>query len=160
MLMAFATPKVALAPLIIIWFGIGLLPKVILSASLVFFPVYFNTLVGIAATKSELVSALRLMGASGLGIFRRVVLPNAIPYILVAMRITLPAALIGAIIGEFISSNRGIGYLIASASSRYDTAAVLAGIGSLVAFVLVLNSGVTALERWLLRWRPATPVGV
>ena len=94
------------------------------------------------------------MGASRFTIFRKAVLPSAVLYILIAMRITLPAALIGAIIGEFISSNRGIGYLIAEASSSYDTAEVLAGIFSLVAFVLVLNAGVTMLERKLLRWRP------
>ncbi len=133
------------------------MPKVILAAALVFFAIYFNTLVGIAATSTELVSALRLMGASRFTIFRKAVLPNAVPYILIAMRITLPAALIGAIIGEFISSNRGIGDPIAEASSSYDTAQALAGIFSLVAFVLVLNAGVTMLERKLLRCvRPST----
>jgi NitT/TauT family transport system permease protein len=154
MLMAFSTPKVALAPLIIIWFGIGLLPKVILAASLVFFVVYFNTLVGISATDVRQVSMMRLMSASRMAIFRKVILPNSVPYIVTAMRITLPAALIGAIIGEFISSNRGIGYLIAAASSRYDTAQVFAGIVSLLVFVLILNAGVSLLERRLLSWRP------
>jgi NitT/TauT family transport system permease protein len=154
-LMAFATPKVALAPLIIIWFGIGLLPKVILAAALVFFVVYFNTLAGIAAANREMMALLRLMSASPAAVFAKVVLPGAVPYIVTAMRITLPAALIGAIIGEFMSSSRGIGYLIAAASSRYDTAQVFAGIFSLVAFVLLLNSGVNLLERRLLRWRPA-----
>jgi NitT/TauT family transport system permease protein len=160
MLMAFATPKVALAPLIIIWFGIGLLPKVILAAALVFFVVYFNTLVGIAAASANMVTVLRLMSASRAAVFRKVVLPGAVPYIVTAMRITLPAALIGAIIGEFMSSSRGIGYLIAAASSRYDTAEVFAGIGSLVAFVLLLNAGVSALERNLLRWRPSVRQGL
>jgi NitT/TauT family transport system permease protein len=160
MLMAFATPKVALAPLIIIWFGIGLLPKVILAAALVFFVVYFNTLVGIASANANMVTVLRLMSASRAAVFWKVVLPGAVPYIVTAMRITLPAALIGAIIGEFVSSSRGIGYMIAAASSRYDTAEVFAGIASLVAFVLLLNGGVTALERNLLRWRPADRQGL
>jgi sulfonate transport system permease protein len=154
-LMAFATPKVALAPLIIIWFGIGLLPKVILAAALVFFVIYFNTLAGIGAANRDMMALLRLMSASPAAVFAKVVLPGAVPYIVTAMRITLPAALIGAIIGEFMSSSRGIGYLIAAASSRYDTAQVFAGIFSLVAFVLLLNSGVNLLERRLLRWRPA-----
>jgi NitT/TauT family transport system permease protein len=155
MMMAFATPKVALAPLIVIWFGIGLFPKIILAASLVFFVIYFNALVGISSSPPSTVAVLRLMNASRMTVFRKVVLPCATPYIVTAMRITLPAALIGAIIGEFISSSRGIGYLIAAASSRYDTAQVFAGIGSLVGFVLLLNAGVTALEHYLLRWRPA-----
>ena len=155
MLAAFATPKIALAPLVIIWFGIGLLPKVLLAAGLVFFIVYFNTLIGIAETPAGMVSVLRVMGASRLASFRKVVLPRALPSIFIAMRITLPAALIGAIIGEFVSSNRGIGYLIAAASSRYNTAEVFAGILSLLVFVLAMNVGVSLAERRFLAWRPA-----
>jgi NitT/TauT family transport system permease protein len=159
MLAAYATPKIALAPLIIIWFGIGLLPKIVLAASLVFFIVYFNTLSGVAAVSPGMLATARVMGASGLGLFLKVTLPSAAPYVFVAARITLPAALIGAIIGEFMSSNRGIGYLIAAASSRYDTAEVFAGIFSLLIFVLLLNAGVSAAERHWLRWRPAAGGG-
>jgi NitT/TauT family transport system permease protein len=85
---------------------------------------------------------------------RKLVLPSAAPYIFAAMRITLPGALIGAIIGEFISSNRGIGFLISAASSRYDTARVFAGVLSLLIFVLCMNALVARLERHVLRWRP------
>jgi NitT/TauT family transport system permease protein len=154
MLAAYATPKIALAPLIIIWLGIGLPPKIILAASLVLFVVYFNTLSGIAAVSPGMLATARVMSASGLALFAKITLPSAAPYIFVAARITLPAALIGAIIGEFMSSNRGIGYLIAAASSRYDTAEVFAGILSLLIFVLLLNGALSALERHALRWRP------
>jgi NitT/TauT family transport system permease protein len=157
MLAAYATPKIALAPLIIIWLGIGLTPKIVLAASLVFFIVYFNTLSGIAAVSPGMLATVRVMSASGIWLFAKITLPSAAPYVFVAARITLPAALIGAIIGEFMSSNRGIGYLIAAASSRYDTAQVFAGILSLLAFVLLLNGAVSALERYALRWRPAAP---
>jgi NitT/TauT family transport system permease protein len=157
MLSVYATPKVALAPLIILWFGIDLLPKVILAASLVYFIVYFNTLAGIAAVNPQVIAAVRVMGAGRVALFLKVVLPSAVPYIFTAMRITLPAALIGAIIGEFLSSNRGVGYLIAAASSRYDTAQVFAGILALLIFVLLLNAVVSVIERRALRWQPVGP---
>jgi NitT/TauT family transport system permease protein len=154
MLGIFAIPKVALAPLVIVWFGIHLLPKVILSASLVLFIVYFSTLAGFAAVNRDLVSSMRVMGASRSAMFFKLVFPSAAPYVFAAMRITLPGALIGAIIGEFVSSNRGIGFLIAHASSRYDTAQVFAGILSLLIFVLILNALVSRLETYVARWQP------
>jgi NitT/TauT family transport system permease protein len=154
MLGIFAIPKVALAPLVIVWFGIHLLPKVILSASLVLFIVYFSTLAGFSAVSRDLVSSMRVMGASRAAMFFKLIFPSAALYIFAAMRITLPGALIGAIIGEFVSSNRGIGFLIAYASSRYDTAQVFAGIFSLLIFVLVLNAIVSRMEKYVARWRP------
>lgn len=156
MLGVFAIPKVALAPLVIVWFGIHLLPKVILSASLVLFIVYFSTLAGFAAVNRDLVASLRVMGASRAFLFFRLTLPSAAPYIFSAMQITLPGALIGAIIGEFVSSNRGVGFLIAHASSRYDTAQVFAGIFSLLIFVLIANAILARVERYVARWRPDT----
>jgi NitT/TauT family transport system permease protein len=150
----FAVPKVALAPLIIVWFGIFLLPKIVLSALLVVFIVYFNTVAGIASIGPGILATVRVMGASRIALFTKLILPNAAPYIFTAMRITAPGALIGAIIVEFVSSNRGIGFLIAAASSRYDTARVFAGIGSLLIFVLLLNTAVSRLERHVARWRP------
>ena len=154
MLGVFAIPKVALAPLIIVWFGIHLLPKVILAASLVLFIVYFSTLAGFAAVSRDLISSVRVMGASRTALFVKLIVPSAAPYIFAAMRITLPGALIGAIIGEFVSSNRGVGFLIAYASSRYDTAQVFAGILSLLIFVLILNMIVSRVEKYIARWRP------
>lgn len=154
MLGIFAIPKVALAPLVIVWFGIHLLPKVILSASLVLFIVYFSTLAGFAAVNRDLVSSMRVMGASRSAMFFKLIFPSSAPYIFAAMRITLPGALIGAIIGEFVSSNRGIGYLISHASSRYDTAQVFAGILSLLIFVLIMNALVSRLEQYVARWQP------
>lgn len=154
MLGVFAIPKVALAPLVIVWFGIHLLPKVILSASLVLFIVYFSTLAGFNAVNRDLVSSMRVMGASRSALFFKLVFPSAALFIFAAMRITLPGALIGAIIGEFVSSNRGVGFLIAYASSRYDTAQVFAGILSLLIFVLVANAVVSRLEGYVARWQP------
>ena len=155
-ILAYATPKIALAPLMIIWFGIGILPKVILAATFVFFVVFLSTLAGIATVPPQLVSVVRVMGAAPSAVFRKVVLPSALPFILTALRLTIPAALIGAVIGEFISSNRGVGYLINAASSRYATAEVFAGIGSLLVVVLCMNAGLSLLERSWSRC-PRTP---
>lgn len=153
-LLAWATPKIALAPLVIIWFGIGVFPKVVLAATFVFFVVFLSTLAGLATVSPDLVSVVRVMGASPLTVFRKVAVPSAMPFIVTALRITIPAALIGAIVGEFISSNRGIGYLINAASSRYNTAEVFAGILSLLVLVLLMNAAVSAFERAWLRWAP------
>jgi len=153
-LLAYATPKIALAPLMIIWFGIGIAPKVLLAAAFVFFVVFLSTLAGIGTVSAELVSVVRVMGATPLAVFGKVVLPSASPFIVTALRITIPAALIGAIIGEFISANRGVGYLINAASSRYATAEVFAGILSLLILVLLMNAALSAVERRWLRWAP------
>ena len=118
------------------------------------FIVYFSTLAGFAAVSRDLIASVRVMGASRTSLFLKLILPSAAPYIFSAMRITLPGALIGAIIGEFVSSNRGVGFLIAYASSRYDTAQVFAAILSLLVFVLTLNTVVSRLERYVARWRP------
>ena len=158
MLGLFAVPKVALAPLIIVWLGIYLTPKIVLSASLVVFIVYFNTVAGILSVNPQMQEVVRVMGASRLSILTKLTLPSAAPYIFTAMRITAPGALIGAIIGEFLSSNRGIGFFIAAASSRYDTARVFAGIFSLLIFVLLLNTAISRLERHIERWRPREAV--
>ena len=158
-LLAYATPKIALAPLMIIWFGIGILPKVILAATFVFFVVFLSTLAGIATVPPQLVSVVRVMGAAPPAVFRKVVLPSALPFILTSLRLTIPAALIGAVIGEFISSNRGVGYLINAASSRYATAEVFAGIGSLLVVVLCMNAGLSLLERSWSRWAPRDGLG-
>jgi NitT/TauT family transport system permease protein len=154
MLGLFAVPKVALAPIVIVWLGIYIAPKIALSASLVLFIVYFNTVAGIASVDPRMREVLRVMGASRFGILNKLTLPHAAPYIFTAMRITAPGALIGAIIGEFLSANCGIGYFIAAASSRYDTARVFAGILALLIFVLLLNALVSRLEARFTRWQP------
>lgn len=154
MLGLFAVPKVSLAPVVIVWLGIYLAPKIALSASLVTFIVYFNTIAGIASVNPSVQGMVRVMGASRLDLLTKLILPHAAPYIFTAMRITAPGALIGAIIGEFLSANRGIGFFIAAASSRYDTARVFAGIISLLVFVLLLNAAIALLEQRVARWRP------
>ena len=150
----YAVPKIAIAPLIIMWFGLGVLPKVLLAGLFVFFVVFLNTIVGIQGVSRQLLGVAAVMGAPSWRRIIAIVLPSAAPYILVALRLTIPAAMIGAVVGEFISSNRGLGYLINAASSRYDTASVFAGILSLLLVVVGMNIAVGMLERRLMRWRP------
>jgi NitT/TauT family transport system permease protein len=152
-LIAYSVPAVALGPVFILWFGIGLTPKIVLAAYFVFFVVFINTAEGIRRAPQGLLDVTRMMGASRWATMRSVLLPSSLPYILAALRITLPAAMIGAVVGEFIAANRGIGYLTRAAAGRYQTAGVIAGTIVLAAIVLLLSVALRPLS-WALRWRP------
>ena len=119
-LAVYSVPKVALAPLFIIWFGIGIWMKIVLAAVTVLFIVFFNTLAGVRNVDRDLTDAVWLMGAKPRDILMKVLVPSAMGWALTGVRIAIPYALIGAIIGELIASNRGIGYLI-SASAAHST---------------------------------------
>jgi NitT/TauT family transport system permease protein len=155
----YAIPKAALAPLIVMWFGFGITSKIVLAAVLVFFVVFMNTITGIRGVHPQLISIARMMGASRWQVMTKIVLWAALPYTMTALRIAVPSAVIGAVIGEFISSQRGIGYLVSSASSQFNTAAVFAGIFALLITVAVLDVIVAALEAYFMRWRPKVQIG-
>jgi NitT/TauT family transport system permease protein len=152
-LIAYSIPAVALGPVFILWFGIGLTPKIVLAAYFVFFVVFVNTVEGIRQVPQGLLDVTRVMGGTRWTTMRGVLLPGALPYILAALRITLPAAMIGAVVGEFIASNRGIGYLTRAAAGRYQTAGVIAGTIVLAAIVLLLSISLRPLSR-ALAWQP------
>ncbi len=157
-LMAFyGIPKIALAPLFVIWFGIGLWSKVALAGIMVFFLVFYNVYTGIRSVDRELVNLVRVLGASPRQLDRHVYLPAAAPFILLGMRMAIPYAVIGVIVGEFTSSIRGLGMFINYASSTYDPAGVFAGIAILVAFVTAAGAVASRIERRVLRWRPQAP---
>jgi NitT/TauT family transport system permease protein len=153
-LILYSIPSVAIGPLLIIWFGIDLLPKVLLSAFFVFFVVLMNTLTGIRNVNQALVDISLVMGASRRAIITKIILPSAYPYIITALRITLPTALIGAVVGEFISSNRGIAYLIMESSLRYNMGGTFGALFVLALVMILLNSALTPLESRLMRWKP------
>jgi NitT/TauT family transport system permease protein len=155
----YGIPKIALAPLFIIWFGIGLWSKVALAATMVFFLVFYNVFAGVRGVDRELVNLARIMGANERQLTRHVFLPAAAPFVIMGMRMAIPYSVIGVIVGEFTSSVRGLGLFIHQASSTYDPAGVFAGIAILLVFVTVANALAGRLERRLLRWRPP-PVGV
>lgn len=154
----YSIPKVALAPLFLVWFGIGIEMKIILAAVTVLFIVFFNTLAGVRNVDRDLVDAVWLMGAKPRDILFKVVIPSAMGWALTGARIAIPYALIGAIIGELIASNRGIGYLISSSASQYDTAGVFAALTVLTILAIALNAVVDAVENRLSRWKPDASV--
>ena len=153
-LMAFyGIPKIALAPLFIIWFGIAIWSKVALAGTMVFFLVFYSVYSGVRGVDTELVNLARVMGAREGQLSRHVYLPAAAPSVLLGMRMAIPYSVIGVIAGEFTSSTKGLGLFINQASSTYDPAGVFAGIMLLLAFVLTVGAGAGMLERRLLRWR-------
>jgi NitT/TauT family transport system permease protein len=156
---SYAVPRVALAPLIVMWFGIGLLPKIVLAGTLVFFLVFMSALAAFRNVSPALVGLARVMGASRRHVLVKIVLWSAMPYLLATFRLSLAGAVIGAIIGEFISANRGLGYLISAMSSQFNTAGVFAGIASLMIVVATLDLVAAAVERHLLRWQPRSAPG-
>jgi NitT/TauT family transport system permease protein len=153
----YSIPKIALAPLIIMWFGLGAAPKVILAAAFVFFVVFMNMVAGIYSVNPQLLDAMRVMGASPAVVLRKVTLPSAVPFLMMGLRLAVPEALIGAVIGEFIAANRGLGYLVTSAAAQFNTAATMAAIVALLGIVVVMDLGLGLAERRLLRWRPRAP---
>ncbi len=150
-LAVYGIPMIALAPLMIVWFGLFLLPKIILSAILVFFFVFFSTFNGIRGVDSQMVQSVRLMGASPFDVRRLVMLPGALPGVLLGLKLGVPQALVGAVVAEFISSTKGIGYEIQFASAQLDTASVFAALIVLGTLALVLNGVVNGISRIRIR---------
>jgi len=153
----YAIPKVALAPLFIVWFGIGTNMKVLLAAVSVFFLVFINTAVGVHEVDRGLIDAVRLMGATRRDIALKVTLPASMTGLLTGLRVSIPYALIGAVIGELVASNRGLGYLISNSSAQFDTDGVFATLIVLSLIAAALNALVTLLGRRANRWKPLEP---
>jgi len=154
-LMAFyGIPKIALAPLLVIWFGIGLWSKAVLAATLVFFLMFYSVFAAVRSVDGELVNLALVMGARESQLGRHVYLPAAMPAVMLGLRMAIPYAVIGVIAGEFVSSLHGLGLYISYASSTYDPAGVFAGITILLLFVLAANAVAARIERRVLRWRP------
>ncbi len=149
----YSLPKIALAPLFILWFGVGLTSKVVLATFVVFFLVFYNTYAGTLAVEEELVDVLRLMGASRGQIIRKVILPSALIWIFTGMKSSVPYALIGAVVGEMMASNKGLGYLIEAAAGQYDTGGVFAALFVLMIIATGLHELLKQSERLMLRWR-------
>jgi len=155
----YGAPKLAFAPLFILWFGIGIESKIALVAALVFFIVYFSTLSGVRALEPKLVQMAQVMGANERQVGRHIVFPGAVPAIFAGFRIAVPYAIGGAVIAELISSNRGLGYLLQSRAMDFDTTCVFVALIATAIVVLLGNAGLNAIERRLLRWRPPADDG-
>ena len=154
MVAGYGMPKLAIAPLFILWFGIGIASKVAIVVSIVFFVVYFNTFAGIRSVNPDLVKLARVMGANERHISREIVWPSAVPYIFTGFKIALPFSVAAAIIGELISSNKGLGYLIEIPADDFDTTGVFVGLIVITAVIMIINDMVNRLQRRALIWRP------
>jgi len=150
----YGAPKLALAPLFILWFGIGIESKVALVAITVFFIVYFSALAGVRALDVKLVQMAQVMGASERDVARHIVFPGAVPYIFTGLRIAMPYSIGGAVIAELISANRGLGYLVQLGAMNFDTTGIFTALVMTTLIVFLGNWSVNAVERRLLRWRP------
>jgi NitT/TauT family transport system permease protein len=149
----YSLPKIALAPLFILWFGVGMTSKVVMATFVVFFLVFYNTYAGTLAVEQELVDVLRLMGARRRQIVTKVILPSVAIWIFTGMKTSVPYALIGAVVGEMMASNKGLGYLIQAAAGQYDTGGVFAALFVLAIIAMLLHTALKHAELWLLRWK-------
>jgi NitT/TauT family transport system permease protein len=148
-----AVPIVAIAPLLIIWFGSGIFSKVLICALIVFFPVLVNTIVGIRAVPRALNELMRSLRASRWQILWTLEIPAALPVFLGGLRIGATLSVIGAVVGEFVGADRGLGFLINVGRGQYDTALVFVAIFTLIALALSLYGLVLLLEKRLLAWQ-------
>jgi NitT/TauT family transport system permease protein len=148
-----AVPAVALAPLLVIWLGPGLLSKFLLCALIVFFPVLVNTIVGMRSVEATLRELMRSLKASRWQTFTRLEMPASSPVLLGGLRIGATLSVIGAVVGEFVGADRGLGFLINLGHEQYDTALVFVGILTLILLALALYGSVALCERLLLAWR-------
>ncbi|GAB4528659.1 MAG: ABC transporter permease [Anaerolineales bacterium] len=142
-----ATPMVAIAPLLVIWLGPGMGVKVLICALIVFFPVLVNTIVGVRSVPAELHTLMRSLRASRWQTFRLLELPAALPVLLGGLRVGATLSVIGAVVGEFMGADRGLGFLVNLGRGQYDTALVFVAVGTLIALALMLYAAVLLLER-------------
>jgi NitT/TauT family transport system permease protein len=151
-------PRVVLAPIFLLWFGLGIWSKVAFGFTLVFFIVFFNTYQGIREVDRVLVDNTRMLGAKEGQLLRHVFLPSALSWIFSSLHVSVGFAIVGAVVGEYLGASEGIGFLISQAEGVFDTTAVFAGMVVLSVVVLLIDIVVHRVERYLLRWRPTGPV--
>jgi NitT/TauT family transport system permease protein len=150
-----AVPIVAIAPLLVIWFGSGLRSKVLICALIVFFPILINTVVGLRSVEPELHELMRSLRATRWQVFAKLDVPAALPVWLAGLKVGATLAVIGAVVGEFVGADRGLGFLINFGRGQYDMALVFVAVTALVAIALALYGLVSLVERWLLKWKSA-----
>ena len=146
-------PKLALGPLFIIWFGLGLKSKVLISALMVFFLFTFNLYSGVRSVDRELILAVRLLGGTRRQALWKVIWPASLPWLLASLRTGLGLSISGAIVGEYLGASRGLGWAISAAGERYDVEQVLCYVLVIIVLVVLLDAVVRLLERRLLRWQ-------
>jgi NitT/TauT family transport system permease protein len=149
-----ALPRVVLAPIFLLWFGLGIWSKVALGVTVVFFVIFYNTYRGVREVDRVIIDNVRMLGATRWQLIRHVLLPSAMTWIFGSLHVSIGMAIIAVVVGEYLGASRGLGFLIAQAEGVFDTTAVLAGMTVLAVGVLVIGAVVTRVERRLLRWKP------
>jgi NitT/TauT family transport system permease protein len=152
--MANALPRVVLAPIFALWFGLGIASKVALGVTLVFFIVFFNVYQGVKEVSHTVLANARMLGMSERQLMRHVYWPSALSWMFSSLHTSVGFAVVGAVVGEYLGSAAGLGYLIQQAEGVFDVAGVFAGMLVLALFVVVIDTGVSLIEQRLLVWRP------
>jgi NitT/TauT family transport system permease protein len=152
-------PKVALGPLFVIWLGFGLLPKVIIAFLIAFFPILIDTVVGLRSVDRDSIFLLQAMGAGRGKIFRYLLLPNALPNIFAGMKVAITLATVGAIVGEFVGANEGLGYVILFANGTMDTSLLFSALVVLSLQAFLLYAVIGLLQKIFVRWHVSQRVG-
>ena len=152
--MANALPRVVLAPIFTLWFGLGIWSKVALGVTLVFFIVFFNVYQGVREVNPAVLANARMLGMNERALLRHVYWPSAMSWMFSSLHTSVGFAVVGAVVGEYLGSAGGLGYLIQQAEGVFDVAGVFAGMFVLSAFVILIDVAVTLVERRLLVWRP------
>ena len=147
-------PRVILAPIFSIWFGLGVWSKVALGVTLVFFIVFFNVYQGVREVSPNVLANARMLGATNRQLLRHVYLPSATSWVFSSLHTSVGLAFVGAVVGEYLGSARGVGYLILQAEGTFDINTVFAGIVVLTAFALLLDALVGVIEKRLMKWQP------
>jgi NitT/TauT family transport system permease protein len=147
-------PRIILAPIFAVWFGLGIASKVALGVTLVFFIVFFNVYQGVKEVSPVVLANARMLGASNRQLLRHVYLPSATSWVFSSLHTSVGLAFVGAVVGEYLGSSQGVGYLILQAEGTFDINTVMAGILVLTAFALVLDAIVGRIERRLMKWQP------
>jgi NitT/TauT family transport system permease protein len=149
-----AVPRIILGSIFLVAFGLGTFPKVLLAAVLVFFIVFFNAFQGVREVNPNLVANVKVLGASPLQVARHVTIPSALTWIIASLHTAFGFAIIGALVGEVLGSQRGMGLVITQAQNRFDPNTVFAGMAIMAVITLVAEFLITVLERRVLAWRP------
>jgi NitT/TauT family transport system permease protein len=151
-----AMPRIILAPIFAVWFGLGVASKVALGVTLVFFIVFFNVYQGVKEVSPIVLANARMLGASRQQLLRHVYLPSATSWVFSSLHTSVGLAFVGAVVGEYLGSAQGVGYLILQAEGTFDINTVMAGILVLTAFALLLDAAVGRIEKRLMKWQPRT----
>ena len=149
-----AMPRIILAPIFSVWFGLGMGSKVALGVTLVFFIVFFNVYQGVKEVSPVVLANARMLGASQRQLLRHVYLPSATSWVFSSLHTSVGLVFVGAVVGEYLGSSQGVGYLILQAEGSFDINTVMAGILVLTAFALALDSLVGRIEKHLMKWQP------